>query len=90
MTRVLTISAHPFFALPFAVYAVYLSLLKQKQIARPATPWALLFVAGLALVALSFVYLGLTEGETTKGHYVAPKVVDGRMSCPAMSKAEIP
>jgi hypothetical protein len=78
MTRVLTIRLI-LFALPFAAYAVYLSLLKQKQIARPATPWALLFVVGLALVAASFIYLGLTEGETTSGHYVAPKVVDGRI-----------
>ncbi len=67
------------FAVPFALYGVYLLLLKQRQIERPATPWAILFIVGLALVALSFVYLGLTEGETTKGHYVAPKVVNGQV-----------
>jgi hypothetical protein len=67
------------FALPFAVYGAYLFLLKHRQIARPATPWAILFIVGLALVALSFIYLGLTEGETTAGHYVAPKVVNGHV-----------
>lgn len=67
------------FAVPFAAYGLYLFLLKHRQIERPATPWAILFVVGLVLVASSFVYLGLTEGETTSGHYVAPKVVNGHV-----------
>ncbi|HSZ12004.1 MAG TPA: DUF6111 family protein [Rhizomicrobium sp.] len=78
MTRVLAIRAL-LFAVPFAIYGLYLILLRYRKVERPETPWPQLFVAGLALVAASFVYLGLTEGETTSGHYVAPKVVDGRI-----------
>jgi hypothetical protein len=68
------------FALPFAIYGVYLLLLRGRPgMTRPQTPWTVLFIVGLSLVAASFVYLGLTEGETTGGVYVPPHVVDGKI-----------
>jgi hypothetical protein len=36
-------------------------------------------IAGLALVAASFVYLGLTEGDSTTGKYVPAHVVNGKV-----------
>ena len=39
-----------------------------------------LFVSGLALVVASFVYVGLTEGESTQGRYVPPHVVNGKVA----------
>ena len=45
----------------------------------PDTPWFWLIGGGLVLVIASFVYVGLTEGETTKGVYVAPQYVNGKI-----------
>ena len=67
------------FLVPFAIYGAYLLLMLRQRPSRPPTPWALLFITGLVLFAASFVYVGLTEGETTKGVYVAPHVVNGRI-----------
>jgi hypothetical protein len=67
------------FLLPFALFGLYAFLLRQRGSARPVTPWTLLFVIGLGLVAASFVIVGLTEGETTQGVYVPPHVVDGHV-----------
>ncbi len=67
------------FLVPFAIYGVYLLLVLRQRPNRPPTPWALLFIVGLVLFAASFVYVGLTEGETTKGVYVAPHVVNGKI-----------
>jgi hypothetical protein len=68
------------FLLPFALYGVYLLLLRWRPNAtRPQTPWTPLFIAGLLLVVLSFVFLGLTEGGTTEGVYVPPNAIDGKI-----------
>jgi drug/metabolite transporter (DMT)-like permease len=68
------------FAIPFALYALYLQLAKRRPgMNVPETPWFWLIVAGLLLVIASFVYVGLTEGETTAGVYVAPHVVNGKV-----------
>jgi drug/metabolite transporter (DMT)-like permease len=68
------------FALPFAVFALYVWIgHKRLQRPRPDTPWVWLSVIGLVLVILSFFYVGLTEGETTKGQYVPPQYVHGRI-----------
>ena len=68
------------FLTPFAIYAGYLALARlAAREARSRTPWTVLFVAGLSLVAASFVYVGLTEGQSTSGIYVAPHVVAGRV-----------
>jgi len=68
------------FLVPFAIYGAYLLLARARSII-PAhdTPWTWLFVTGLSLVAASFLYVGLTEGESVKGHYVPPHVVNGRV-----------
>ncbi len=68
------------FALPFLLYGVYLLALRLRpQAVRPATPWTWLIVAGLSLVAVSFIVLGFIEGEPITGTYVAPHVVNGRI-----------
>ena len=68
------------FALPFALYAFYLLLPGAR---RPETPrhhpWTPLIIAGLALVAASFLVWGLTEGEPTSGVYVAPHLEHGKV-----------
>lgn len=69
------------FLLPFALYAVYLRLLAQEKPSGEARdhPWTILFGTGLLLVAASFVYWGLTEGEPAEGVYVPPHMEDGRI-----------
>jgi Family of unknown function (DUF6111) len=68
------------FAVPFAIYGLYLLLvLRQRAAPTPPTPWAVLFISGLSLVVASFIYVGFTEGETTKGVYVPPHMVNGQI-----------
>jgi hypothetical protein len=68
------------FAVPFAIYGAYLLLARARSIVpQHDTPWTYLFIAGLSLVVVSFIYVGLTEGETTKGRYVPPHVVNGKV-----------
>ena len=68
------------FALPFAIYGAYLLLSRARSIVPDHdTPWTVLFISGLALVAASFVYVGLTEGDSTKGRYVPAHVVNGQV-----------
>jgi uncharacterized membrane protein YgdD (TMEM256/DUF423 family) len=67
------------FLVPFAIYGAYLLLVLRQRPTAPPTPWGLLFIAGLVLFVGSFVYVGLTEGKTTKGVYVAPHVVNGKI-----------
>lgn len=79
MIRVLALRAL-LFAVPFAIYGAYLLLSRARSIVPTHdTPWTALFISGLALVVASFVYLGLTEGESTQGLYVAPHVVNGKI-----------
>jgi hypothetical protein len=68
------------FALPFALYGSWLALNRVRaKTPGPHTPWTSLIVAGLALVAASFIYVGLTEGESTSGTYVPPHVENGKI-----------
>jgi Family of unknown function (DUF6111) len=90
MIRVLAIRAL-LFAAPFAIYALYYFLARRQSAPQaPATPWALLFIAGLSLVAISFIYVGLTEGEPNSGVYVAPHEVNGHIVPGHMEKAKTP
>ncbi|HEY0104680.1 MAG TPA: DUF6111 family protein [Rhizomicrobium sp.] len=68
------------FALPFVAYGAYLLLarLRPQPVGR-RHPWMLLIIAGLVLVAASFLAWGFTEGEPTVGTYVAPHVVNGKV-----------
>jgi len=69
-----------FFAVPFAVWGLYVALMfHARRRPPPATPWTQLFIAGLALVAASFVVLGFIEGYPSSGTYVAPHVVNGKI-----------
>ncbi len=68
------------FALPFALFTAYVFVFHRRlQNPRPDTPWFWLTAAGLVLVILSFFYVGLTDGESTRGVYVAPQYVDGKI-----------
>ena len=68
------------FALPFALYALYLMLPQVRSAVHARRhPWVRLTVAGLSLVALSFLVWGLTEGEPTSGVYVAPHLENGKV-----------
>jgi len=68
------------FAVPFLLYGLYLLFLRLNPSAnRHATPWNWLIIAGLSLVAISFIAVGLFEGEPTTGLYVAPHVVNGKV-----------
>ncbi len=68
------------FALPFALYGAWFALMRLRaKTPGPHTPWTVLIVAGLALVAASFIYVGLTEGESISGVYVAPHVENGKI-----------
>lgn len=79
------------FAVPFALYAVYLLLLRiRPPVNVPNTPWTILFIAGLSLFALSFVVWGFTEGEPTTGRYIAPHVVNGQVVPGYVQPAEKP
>ncbi len=78
MIRILSLRV-VLFLLPFALFSLYAFLMRQRGAARPATPWTLLFVIGLGLVAVSFVIVGLTEGEKPQGLYVPPHVVNGHI-----------
>jgi hypothetical protein len=77
------------FAVPFAVYGLYYLLSQGSQTQR-STPWTTLFITGLALVAASFIYVGLTEGEPTSGQYVPPHVVNGVIVPGHVEKAKTP
>jgi hypothetical protein len=66
------------FLLPFALYYAFY-LLTRGIPQRRLTPWTALAGTGLLLVAGSFVYLGLTDGESTTGKYVPAHVTDGRI-----------
>lgn len=67
------------FALPFALYGIYVLYLQRRGTTVSRHPWTPLVIAGLALVAISFVVVGLTEGQRTTGYYVPPNVVNGKV-----------
>jgi hypothetical protein len=75
--RILVMRVLLFFT-PFAVYFAFL-LLSRRLPQKDRAPWTMLVITGLALVVASFVWLGLTEGETTSGRYVPPHMEAGRI-----------
>jgi Family of unknown function (DUF6111) len=90
MTRTLVLRTL-LFAAPFAIYGLYYLLMhRTKAENTPATPWSLLFIAGLSLVAISFIVVGLTEGEPTSGVYVPPHEVNGHIVPGHVEKAKTP
>ena len=79
MIRILLVRAL-LFATPFALYAAWVVLSGLGgRTANERAPWTMLFAAGLSLVAASFIYVGLTEGQSTSGVYVAPHVENGHV-----------
>ena len=70
------------FAVPFALYAIYVALMQLRPPAATVrqTPWTMLFIAGLSLFALSFIVWGFTDGAPVGGSvYVAPAWENGRI-----------
>ena len=68
------------FALPFIAYGVWLLLARLRPPAPSRRhPWMLLVIAGLVLVAASFLLWRETSVEPTTGLYVAPHVVNGKI-----------
>ncbi len=67
------------FLLPFGIYALYIQLLRKDEDAQRPAPWTTLFIAGLTLVALSFVVLGLSDRPHETGQYVPPQNVGGKV-----------
>ncbi|MGD0190509.1 MAG: DUF6111 family protein [Rhizomicrobium sp.] len=64
------------FLLPFAGYLGFY-LLTRRVPARMLMIWMTLTIAGLVLVAGSFVYAGFADGDTPHGRYVPAHVVNG-------------
>jgi hypothetical protein len=67
------------FLVPFGLYAAYLFLAYRGNAQRPATPWTVLFIAGLLLVVGSFFYTGLVDKDLHQGAYVPPHAVNGKI-----------
>ncbi len=68
--------------LPLAVYLLYIRFVRRHQAVEPAwreTPWLWLMVAGLVLLTLSFLTLGLVGGDPPGGTYVPAHVEDGKL-----------
>lgn len=66
--------------LPFAVYSLYLFLMRWRPgYARTKTPWTLLFAIGLSLFAASFVFWRFSASQGTSGVYVPPHVENGKI-----------
>jgi hypothetical protein len=64
------------FLTPFALYGAYWWLSGRTSRKHP---WPTLFVIGLVLVVLSFIWWALSEGDGPGGVYVPPHVEDGRV-----------
>jgi hypothetical protein len=68
------------FLLPFALYALYLRFRGQDESAPTiGHPWTELIIAGLVLVAGSFVLWGVFDDANQRGVYVPPHLEDGRL-----------
>ena len=68
--------------MPFALYALYLWLVRRKQASDPTwreAPWAWLTVAGLMLVIISFLVLGSVGGDPIGGTYSPARTIDGKI-----------
>jgi hypothetical protein len=66
------------FLLPFVVYFSFV-LLSPLIPQRRLSHWIGLTIAGLVLVAASFVWLGLAEVGNTTGSYVPAHMVNGKI-----------
>ncbi len=67
------------FILPFAAFFLYRLLMTSGQPLLRRTPWFVLSVIGMALVAGTLVSFALFGGEAQEGIYVPPSFEDGRV-----------
>ena len=67
-------------AVPLTIYGLWLFLMRWRPgHVPPKTPWTLLFIAGLALFAASFLFWRFSEAPDTSGTYVAPQLENGKI-----------
>ena len=67
-------------ALPFFIYGLYLFLMRWRPgHVPPKTPWTILFIIGLSLFAVSFLFWRFSEPADTSGVYVAPHLENGKV-----------
>lgn len=67
------------FLLPFVLYGLYWRFSARAGERSATHPWNYLLISGLALVAVSFVFWGVTEGAGQQGVYVPAHVENGRV-----------
>ena len=68
--------------LPLTVYVLYIRYARRRHEAEPTwreTPWLMLISAGVVLLTLSVLVLGLIGGDPPGGVYVPPHVEDGKL-----------
>lgn len=66
------------FLLPFTVYYGFHYAARRTPV-HVSKAWIQLAIAGLVLVAASFVWLGLTQGDSPTGMYVPAHMQNGRV-----------
>ena len=67
------------FLLPFAAFFLYRLLMTSGQPLLRRTPWIVLSLIGMALVAGTLVSFAMLGGEPKEGVYVPPQYEDGRV-----------
>ncbi len=67
-------------ALPFVLYSLYLSLIRWRAgHTPPRTPWTVLFIIGLSLFSLSFLFWRFNDAPDATGTYVPPHLENGEV-----------
>lgn len=68
------------FLLPFVLFLVYVRLLRARvDRGQPTRPLALLTIAGLVLVLLSFLLIGGQPRHGTEVEYIPPHMENGTL-----------
>ena len=72
-------------AVPFVLYRIYAAYVIRRKIESDdkfnEVPLSILFLAGVILAGLSFVFVGLTQ-ESKLGDYTPPRLEDGKIIPP--------
>jgi hypothetical protein len=67
------------FLLPFALYGLYWRLSPSPNGRTATHPWSYLVISGLVLVAVSFVFWGVTQGSGQLGIYIPAHLENGHV-----------
>jgi drug/metabolite transporter superfamily protein YnfA len=71
-----------FFLAPFALYGLYLLIVKRLREEYPGweeAPWSWLIIAGLSLAIIGFLLTSQLTGEAPGGTYIPPHEVGGKI-----------